>query len=221
MKLRVSLLVAVLLVTLMPALNSESASATTTTARSMLLKLTVRAESGSTTYSRIYFKHWIDANRDCQNTRAEVLIAESKITPKYSTTRHCTVATGRWYSYYDGATWTKASDVDIDHIVPLKEAWKSGARLWSAGNRTRYANDLGLSATLIAVTDNVNQAKGDRDPAGWLPPRTAARCTYAIQWVQVKYRWRLSINSAERSRLSSILSGSCGSRATTVPARAI
>jgi hypothetical protein len=220
MKHRASLLVAVLLVTLMPALNSESASATTITARSMLPKLTVRAESGGTTYSRTYFTHWIDANRDCQDTRAEVLIAESKVTPKYTATRHCTVATGRWYSYYDGATWTRASDLDIDHLVPLKEAWESGARLWPVSNCTRYANDLGFSATLVAVTDNVNQAKGDRDPTGWLPPRTAARCTYAIQWVQVKYRWRLSIDSAERSRLSSILSGSCGSRATTVPARA-
>jgi len=222
MKLRASMLVAILLVTLLPVLNSESASATTTiTARSILLKLTVRAESGSTTYSRTYFKHWIDANRDCQDTRAEVLIAESKVTPRFTTARHCTVATGKWYSYYDGATWTKASDVDIDHMVPLKEAWKSGARAWSVTNRTRYANDLGFPATLIAVTDNVNQAKGDRDPAAWLPPRTAARCTYATQWVQVRYRWRLSINSAERSRLSSILSGSCGSHATTLPVRAI
>jgi hypothetical protein len=106
-------------------------------------------------------------------------------------------------------------------MVPLKEAWESGARARSVSNRTRYANDLGFPATLIAVTDHVNQAKGDRGPAGWLPPRTAARCTYATQWVQVKYRWRLSINPAERSRLSSILSGSCGSRATAVPARAI
>ena len=62
------------------------------------------------------------------------------------------LATGRLYSYYDGATWTKASDVDIDHMVPLKEAWESCARLWSVTNRTRYANDLGFYATLIAVT---------------------------------------------------------------------
>jgi len=221
MKLRASMLVAVLLVTLMPVLTSESASATTITARSMLLGLSLKAESGSTTYSRTYFKHWTDADGDCQNTRAEVLIAESKVTPKYTTTRHCIIATGRWYSYYDGAYWTKASDVDIDHMVPLKEAWESGARAWSVNNRTRYANDLGSYASLIAVTDNVNSSKGDRDPAVWLPPRSAARCTYAIQWVTVKYRWRLSINSAERTKLSSILSGSCGARATTVPARAI
>ena len=221
MKIRASLLVTVLMVGLMPVLAAEPASATTITARSMLFKLTLKAESGSTTYSRTYFKHWIDANGDCQNTRAEVLIAESKVTPTYTTTSHCTVAKGKWYSYYDGATWTLASDVDIDHMVPLKEAWESGARLWTVTNRTRYANDLGLAASLVAVTDNVNQAKGDRDPSAWLPPRTAARCTYAIQWVQVKYRWRLSIDSAERTRLSSILSGTCGARATTVPARAI
>jgi hypothetical protein len=221
MKLRASLLVAVLLFGTMPVLGAESASATTTTARSLLFKLALKSESGNTSYSRTYFKHWVDANSDCQNTRAEVLIAESKVTPRYTSTRHCTVATGKWYSYYDGSTWTHPADVDIDHMVPLKEAWGSGARLWSANNRTRYANDLGLSASLVAVTDNVNQSKSDQDPAEWLPPRTAARCTYAIQWVQVKYRWRLSIDSAERSRLSSILSGSCGSRTATVPARAI
>ena len=85
------------------------------------------------------------------------------------------------------------------------------------GSPAQDANDLGSYATLIAVTDNVNQSKGAQDPAEWLPPRTAARCTYAIQWVQVKYRWRLSIDSAERSRLTSILSGSYGSRTVMVP----
>jgi len=221
MKLRASLLVAALLASLIPMVNSGSASATTITARSMLLKLPLKAESGSTTYSRTNFKHWVDADADCQNTRTEVLVAESRVTPRYTTTRHCAVASGRWYSYYDGAYWTNPADVDIDHMVPLKEAWESGGRLWSVNNRTRYANDLGSPATLIAVTDNVNQAKSDRDPAAWLPPRTAARCTYAIQWVTVKYRWRLSIDLAERTRLSSILSGSCGARATTVPSRAL
>lgn len=192
----------------------------TVTARSLLLDLSLSSESGSTTYNRADFRHWIDESGDCRDTRVEVLIAESKVPVTYTSTRHCSVATGKWYSYYDGATWRSPADVDVDHMVPLKEAWESGARLWSVDRRTRYANDLGLPATLVAVTDNVNQAKSDKDPAGWLPPRSMARCTYAVAWVQVKYRWRLSIDSAERSLLSSILSGSCGSRATVVPARA-
>ena len=217
MKLHASLLVAVLLAAMMPVIGAAPASASTTTARSLLSRLAVKAESGNSSYKRTYFKLWTDANRDCQNTRTEVLIGESKVTPRYTASRHCAVATGTWYSYYDGRTWTRPADVDIDHMVPLKEAWGSGARLWSASKRASYANDLGSYATLIAVTDNVNQSKGDKDPAQWLPPRKAARCTYAIQWVQVKYRWRLSIDSAERSRLSSILSGRCGSRSVAVP----
>ena len=223
--LRRSALLATAFVTTVSALltmvTAPSASAATTTARTLLGRLTVASESGSSTYERTYFKQWIDTNGDCQDTRAEVLIAESKATPSYSSSRHCTVTKGNWYSYYDGATWTNPADVDIDHMVPLKEAWESGARRWSSTNRTRYANDLGLSATLVAVTDNVNQSKGDRDPASWLPPRTSTRCTYAIQWVQVKYRWRLTINSTERSTLSSILTNSCGSRTVTAPARAL
>jgi len=91
-----------------------------------------------------------------------VLIAESRVTLSYSTSRHCTVTKGRWYSDCDGATWTDPADVDIDHMVPLKEAWESGARLWSSTNRTRYANDLGLSEALVAVTDNVNQSRATR-----------------------------------------------------------
>jgi hypothetical protein len=179
----------------------------------------VSAESGSSTYDRAKFPHWIDANGDCQDTRAEVLISESRATVRYTSSSHCTVSTGKWYSWYDGATWTRASDVDIDHMVPLKEAWESGARRWTTTERTKYANDL-YWASLEAVTDNVNQSKGDKDPAQWLPPRSAARCAYGTRWVLVKYRWRLTIDSAERSRLSTILSGSCGSKTVTVPARA-
>jgi hypothetical protein len=185
-----------------------------------LSKLLVTSESGSALYDRSKFKHWIDADHDCQSTRVEVLKSESKTKPGYSSIRQCTVVTGRWYSAYDGATWTNPGDVDIDHVVALKEAWESGARSWSAASRTAYANDLDFWPSLIAVTDNVNQSKGDKDPTAWLPPRTAARCTYAIQWVQVKYRWRLTIDTAERSTLSTILSGTCGSRAVVLPPRA-
>jgi hypothetical protein len=201
------------------ALVASSAQVSTTTARALLFKLTVQAESGSGSYSRSYFRHWIDADGDGCDTRQEVLIAESKVTVRPGA--GCRVTTGRWYSWYDGATWTNAADVDIDHLVALKEAWESGARSWSATNRTRYANDLGHGWSLDAVTDNVNASKGDRDPAQWLPPRSSARCAYAIHWVAMKYRWRLSIDSAERSRLYSILSGTCGAKTVTIPRRAI
>ena len=86
-------------------------------------------------------------------------------------------------------------------------------------DRTAFANDITFWPSLVATTDNVNSAKGARDPAEWLPPRKAARCTYAIQWVQVKYRWRLTINTAERDRLRSLLSGDCGARNIVLPKR--
>lgn len=201
-------------------LGAAPAQAATTSGRALLAKLSVASEAGSSTYDRSYFKHWIDANGDCQNTRAEVLIAETKAAITYSSSSHCSVTRGKWYSYYDGATWTLASDVDIDHMVALKEAWESGARSWTSSDRTRYANDLGYWASLVAVTDNVNQSKSDSDPAQWLPPRSAARCSYVLQWMLVKYRWRLSINSAEKTKLTSVLSGSCGDRTVTLPTRA-
>ena len=193
------------------------AQASTTTARSLLGKVTVAAEVNGS-YDRARFGDWIDANRDCQNTRHEVLITESKTTPTYSSS-HCTVVRGRWVSPWDGRTWTNASDVDIDHHVPLAEAWGSGARNWTSSDRHRYANDL-YGPTLNAITDNLNSSKGDRDPAQWLPPLTSSRCTYAVYWVQVKYRWRMTMDSAERSTLSSILSGTCGARTITIPTRA-
>ena len=194
------------------------AQAATITARGLLGHIPVKAESYSTTYDRSLFKHWTDDNKDCQNTRAEVLIAESKATVTYTSTSRCSVLKGRWYSRYDGATWTLASDVDIEHRVALKEAWESGARGWTAADRQRFANDF-YGPSLEAITDNVNSSKGDRDPAQWLPPLVSNRCDYAIKWVAVKYRWRLTMDTAEKSKLSSLLSGTCGAKVITVPAR--
>jgi hypothetical protein len=99
-----------------------------------MTRLVVKAENGSG-YDRAHFKHWTDANGDCQHTRTEVLIAESKVKPTYSRSGW-SVVKGRWYSTYDCKTWTDPLDVDIDHLVALKEAWDSGAKGWSATNRT-------------------------------------------------------------------------------------
>ena len=145
-------------------------------------------------YDRDRFEHWVDADHDCQDTREEVLVAESRVPVD-----GCTITTGEWHSWYDGATWTDPSDVDIDHLVPLKEAWDSGARGWDDSARERFANDLDDPRTLVAVTDNVNQSKGDRDVAEWLPDHH--ECRYVRQWVAVKLRFGLAADRTEHSAL--------------------
>ena len=109
---------------------------------------------------------WVDADGDCQDTRAEVLVAESRV----ATGGGDRESPAEWFSYYDRETWTDAGDVDIDHLVPLAEAWDSGAKRWTPTPGSGYANDLRDPRTLVAVTDNVNQSKGDQDPG-----RVAAR----------------------------------------------
>ena len=176
---------------------AQAATTVTVSLRTAIRNLPVVAET-PVGYQRTKFKLWIDANGDCQNTRAEVLIAESRV----PTTGGCTIETGRWFSYYDRATWTNASDVDIDHLVPLAEAWASGAKTWNADTRMRYANDLRDPRTLVAVTDNVNEAKGDQDPAQWLP--TYGTCRYVREWTAVKLRWSLKVDKAEKAKLAQV-----------------
>lgn len=169
-----------------------------------------------TGYSRDLFPHWIDADGDGCNTRNEVLIAEATTTPTVGS--GCALSGGRWYSYYDNAFWTLTSDLDIDHMVALAEAWDSGARSWTTSRRQAYANDLGDGRSLAAVTDNVNQAKGDKDPAEWMPPYSPARCRYLQEWVAVKIRWRLTVDSTEKSALTSIAGGCTNVTLTVVRA---
>jgi hypothetical protein len=151
-------------------------------------------------YDRDRFKHWIDADDDCRDTRDEVLAAESR-----DQVSGCDVTRGEWLSYYDGETWTDSSDVDIDHVVPLAEAWDSGARRWTARTRTRFANDLGDARALVAVTDDVNQSKSDQDPADWVPD--LRRCRYVREWVAVKLRWQLAVDRPEREALRDRVAG--------------
>ncbi|MGY3845097.1 HNH endonuclease family protein [Streptomyces hydrogenans] len=172
------------------------------TARTYLAALTVKAEGSLTGYSRDLFPHWITQSGAC-NTRETVLKRDGS---NVVTDSACASVSGSWYSQYDGATWTAASDLDIDHVVALAEAWRSGANSWTTAQRQGFANDL-TRPQLIAVTDNVNQSKGDLDPAKWMPPRTAYRCTYARAWVHVKYHYGLSVDSAEKSALQPVLNG--------------
>ncbi|WP_327189128.1 HNH endonuclease family protein [Streptomyces xinghaiensis] len=172
------------------------------TARSYLSQLTVRAEGSSSGYSRDLFPHWSTQSGSC-NTREVVLERDGTNVEQNSS---CAAVSGTWRSPYDGGVWTAASDVDIDHVVPLAEAWRSGASSWTTSKRQGFANDL-TRAQLIAVTDNVNQSKGDKDPAEWMPPSSGYHCMYARMWVQVKHYYALSVDSAEKSALSGVLNG--------------
>lgn len=163
--------------------------------RNAVAQLPVANES-RTGYNRDLFKHWNDVDRDCQNARSEVLRQETK----RRVTGACTVSTGKWISQYDGAVRYRASALDVDHMVPLAEAWDSGARAWDANRRQAFANDLTEGRSLIAVTATTNRSKGDRDPAEWMPAK--ARCKYVLQWTAVKIRWGLKVDPAEKVRMT-------------------
>jgi len=167
-------------------------------------------------YDRDEFSLWSDADHDGCDTRYEVLIAEAVVKPRVRA--GCQLVGGRWRSPYDGITTTNPSGFDIDHLVPLNEAWQSGAWRWSAATRTAYANDLGFSPSLVAVTAHANRSKGDREPLDWMPDRARFACTYVTRWVAVKWRWHLTINTGERAYLTSKLR-SCGWPSLTKPSR--
>jgi hypothetical protein len=187
---------------LVPATPVAAATTYKASLRTAVAGLPVATER-RTGYTRSAFTHWVDADGDGCNTRNEVLITEAVTKPTIGA--RCALAGGRWVSYYDRKTWTDRGRIDIDHMVPLAEAWDSGASGWSAAIRTAYANDLGDTRSLVGVTDSVNQAKSDRDPAEWLPAYD--RCRYVREWTAVKVRWRLTVDSREKAALTRLAAG--------------
>ncbi|MFD5013787.1 HNH endonuclease family protein [Streptomyces chartreusis] len=180
--------------------------------RDALAGLPVQDED-RTGYTRDKFRHWIDADRDGCNTRNEVLLEEAVTTPVQGP--NCQLTEDSWYSPYDDTYFTAPHGLDIDHLVPLDEAWDSGASAWTAKEREAYANDLGDARALIAVSAGSNRSKADQDPATWQPPAASYRCTYATDWVTVKTRWQLAIDPAEHTARSPASSA----RARTHPSR--
>ena len=141
------------------------------------------------------------------STRERVLAAER-------------LADGSWYSAYDNVTVGDASKLDIDHLVPLAEAWESGGHAWTAATWRRFGNDLDDPRSLIAVTASTNRSKGAGDPADWLPPRTQYRCRYTADWVAVKARWELSVDRREQAALELVFASCTGADFAGDPAAA-
>lgn len=181
---------------------------------SMLQTLVVAPETNTTTYDRDFFGDWIDADRDGCNTRKEVLQAES------ASPVTCSLKGGSWTSEYDRVRTSAAGSFDVDHMVPLKEAWVSGAAGWSDQTLREFANDLDYEHSLIAVSASSNRKKSDRDPATWMPSNLSFACQYLGRWVGVKFRWSLTVDALEHSVLVEAIEA-CGDSATvSVPSQA-
>ncbi|MET7638685.1 HNH endonuclease family protein [Streptomyces sp. NPDC005438] len=178
--------------------SPPSASEATT----MLGELTEQAEGSSDGYDRDKFPHWSDQGDNC-NTREAVLKRDGD---DVEVGNDCYPTSGSWTSAYDDETFSEPGDLDIDHVVPLSEAWKSGASSWTQEEREGFANNLEISQ-LIAVSAASNRSKSDKDPAKWMPPSEGYHCTYARMWVWVKHTYEMTVDTDEKAAITEALEG--------------
>ncbi len=166
-------------------------------------------EADPQSFTRIYrrtdWPHWMDADRDCQDTRQEVLIASSSEAIAFKSEDKCKVKSGRWHDVYTGRVFTDPSDIDIDHLVPLAHAHRNGGAEWTITQKMAFANDI---ANLVAVDDSTNQSKSDKAPHEWLPPRVGYWCEYGRRWEYIKDKYGLSYSDKEVVALN-VLARSC------------
>jgi hypothetical protein len=165
--------------------------------------LVVAAPQSMAGYSRDRFPHWSQQGNGC-DTREYILKRDGK---SVQTTQNCKATSGQWHSLYDDKTVSDATSLDIDHMVPLANAWRSGANSWTDDKRSQFANDI-TRPQLFAVSASVNRAKGDQDPSQWKPPYRGYWCGYAQNWVTVKRHWQLTVTEAEKKTLVDML-GTC------------
>ncbi|MEU8949386.1 HNH endonuclease family protein [Streptomyces sp. NPDC048489] len=161
------------------------------------------ARQQCTGYERSQFKHWIDADKNGCNTRADALLAEAVTVPAVGP--NCVLTGETWYSPYDDQYLDSAKKGDVDHLVPLAAVWDSGASAWTPKEREAYANDLDDPRALIAVSAASNRSKADKDPSTWMPPYAGYRCQYLTDWIASKTRYRLTVDSTQQAALTESL----------------
>jgi hypothetical protein len=157
----------------------------------------VEISSNIPEYNRDDWSDWTDENKDCQNTRQEVLIEESLESVVYKSEDACSVASGKWYGAYTGQFFYDPSELDIDHLIPLKNAHISGAYKWDKNQKEEFANRLLEADHLIAVSASANRSKGAKAPDEWRPENKDYWCEYAYDWIRIKYNWFLTVTSSE------------------------
>jgi len=212
MKKVLSLLVLALTINAIPANAAEVKYKNLTTAIKTL-KVTDEVRTG---YKRTLFKHWTGTGNGC-DSRKSVIIFEAVKKPTVE--KGCVIKGGEWLSVYDNVVVTDAGKLDVDHMVPLAEAWDSGASAWSPEKREIYANDQTDPRHLIAVTGASNRSKSDRDIADWVPTNKSYVCDYIANWVSVKVRWSLTIDAKEKDALLSNSKGCKAKKISLVPVK--
>jgi hypothetical protein len=146
-------------------------------------------------YERDAWPHWLDANGDCRDTRAQVLMRASHIRVTFEGAERCVVASGLWIDPYTGKTFRDASRLDIDHVVPLRHAHAHGAARWNRQQRGRFAND---PDNLVPVSAGANRSKGAEGPAEWLPDNKDYWCEYGRRWARIKREYDLAVTGPGR-----------------------
>ncbi|MBJ7004817.1 DUF1524 domain-containing protein [Streptomyces sp. CRPSP2-6A1] len=187
-----------------PALADPPAPPSAATARTELAALTVATPHSMNGYARDKFDIWASQPDGC-TTRQDVLARDGKNVEDKPDS--CQPASGSWYSVYDDTTVTDVAKATIDHMVPLAEAWRSGADTWTANQRKAFGNDLKDPQLLIA-SESSNSSKSDSGPADWKPTNHAFWCTYAEDYTHIKSIFKLTTTDKEKSALSSML-GTC------------
>lgn len=158
----------------------------------------IRAENTATPYQRRHYQYGTDADRDGQNTRAELLISTSEVPVKFTAATQRTVKSGRWFDPYTGVTFKRASDVDIDHLVPLYEVHVSGGYGWSDEKKRAFANDLSEDGPLRVTHRWTNRIPKNADgPSDYSPSYVPGRCQYLYDWISIKRIWGLSMDPNE------------------------
>lgn len=174
------------------------------------------ADEIRTGYKRTLFKHWVGTGNGC-DSRKSVIISEAIVKPKVEA--GCKIIGGEWLSVYDNTKVTDAGKLDVDHMVPLAEAWDSGASAWTPERREMYANDQTDPRHLIAVTGASNRSKSDQDPAEWMPTNKAYSCEYLTNWVSIKVRWSLSVDKTEKDFILTNLKSCKSTKFSVVPVK--
>jgi hypothetical protein len=172
--------------------------------------LTVKGRAPKTGYDRDEFgPAWADVDRNGCDTRNDVLARDLTSVTFEPGTQECVVLTGTLADPYTGSEIafrrgrTTSSEVQVDHVVALSDAWQKGAQALDDETRRLLAND---PLNLLAVDGPTNGAKGDGDTATWLPPSTDHRCEYVARQVAVKVRYELWVTEAERDAMRRVLS---------------